>query len=359
MNTPFEIAFPGYVQATGDLYRGLLPWGIPILMIGFLSELWHGVPSPAELVKVVIRVFLVLALLANSHTLVNEAQLAVSAWMERTIKARPENIAQLFKQKLAEVRDSRETRDESFLDRIINTDSIFESIIFSILTLISWLAMAVMAFVYSFQRAILLSCWAISPLLIPLLAVRPLSAIGMRHLLRLIGIILWPVGLALAATFSEGLIDVIAKGSTFADVSAGEAVGRGITALLGLVVLAVWLVFSSVLAPILVQRLFIGTDGPGTMLLSGGQLLSQLPSMLLSSGAIGSGWDRSVSLLRSLSFRAGPVGQNSRPDVATAQLSPKPMRTAAESGATSPGVERSGDALEREARQVADRARGI
>jgi hypothetical protein len=271
--SPFEVAFPGFVQACADLYRSLLPWSLILLVIGFIVEFWHGMPTPAELVKALVRVFLVILLLARSHDLVNEGQVHVKAWMDQSIPARPDNVAQRFKEKLAEAHDSQET-DESFLGQIFSPQAYFEAIIFALLTLIAWLAMAVMAFVYSVQRALLLGAWSICPLLFPMLAIRPLSWVGMRHLLRILGIMLWPVGLGLAATFSEGLIDVISDGTSFANASALGALGRGFTSLLGVVVLAIWILFSTFMAPLLIQRLVVGSDGPGFALLRTGQLLT-------------------------------------------------------------------------------------
>ncbi|MGE3312776.1 MAG: hypothetical protein AB7O66_22630, partial [Limisphaerales bacterium] len=164
---------------------------------------------------------------------------------------------------------------------------LFEGIIFALLTLIAWLAMAVMAFVYSVQRALLLASWAISPLLFPLLAIRPLSGMGLRHLLRILGIMLWPVGLGLAATFSEGLIEVIATGTSFADVSTAQALGRGLTSLLGVVVLSIWILFSTFLAPLLIQRLLVGSDGTGRILAqTGGMLTHAVPSGLAVGGFV-------------------------------------------------------------------------
>mgnify|MGYP006992433884 CR=1 FL=1 len=117
--------------------------------------------------------------------------------------------------------------DESFIRKVLSGDW-YESIILAVLTLISWLAMAVLAFVYSIQRALLIASWALSPILIPFIMIRPLSFLGIQHILRLLGIILWPVGLGLAATFTDGLIDVIAGGTSFAQAGFGEAIGKGL-----------------------------------------------------------------------------------------------------------------------------------
>ncbi|MGE3311208.1 MAG: hypothetical protein AB7O66_14665, partial [Limisphaerales bacterium] len=131
--SPFEIAFPGFVQATADLHRSLLPWSLILLTIGFIIEFWHGMPTPFELVKAFVKMFLVILLLARSHELINEGQVYVKTWMDKSIPARPENVAQRFKEKLAEAQNAQETGDESFLDQIFSTRHLFEGIIFALL----------------------------------------------------------------------------------------------------------------------------------------------------------------------------------------------------------------------------------
>jgi hypothetical protein len=270
----FELTFPGFVEATAELHRSLLPLSLVLLTIGFIIEFWHGMPTPFELMKTLVKMFLVILLVSRSHDLINEGQIYVKTWMEKSIRARPENVAERFKEKLVEAQNTKETEGEGFLGRILGTRDLFLAFIGALLTLIAWLAMAVMAFVYSVQRALLLACWSISPLLFPLMAIRPLSGLGLRHLLRILGIMLWPVGLGLAATFSEGLIEVIATGTSFAEVSTTEALGRGLTSLLGVVVLAIWILFSTFTAPLLIQRLLVGSDGPGLALARTGDMLS-------------------------------------------------------------------------------------
>lgn len=336
MNTPFEIAFPGFVQATVDLYRSLLPWSIPILVIGYIVDFWHGVPTPADLMKTLVKTFLVLILLAQSHRFINEGQMAVKTWTERSIPARPENVARRFQEKLAEAVESRETKDESFIDQLFNGRSVFQAFISGTLTLISWGAMGLMAFVHSGQRALLLGCWSIAPLLFPFLAIRPLSHIGLRHVLRLLGIILWPIGFALAATFSEGLIDVIASGTSFAGASTTEALGRGLTSLLGLVVLAIWLILSTLFAPLIIQRLLVGAEGPALILAGSGQVLAQgIPSFATVSSAARSTVHFGQSIFSNITDRFRPAQAAGVDRLSLGLPSPQPRHSSPPEG---PGV---------------------
>ncbi|MCC6234249.1 MAG: hypothetical protein IT580_16515 [Verrucomicrobiales bacterium] len=348
----FEIAFPGYVEATVALHRALWPAFLALLTLGVITRFWRGVPTPFELAKSFVLVFLVIGIQVRSHALINAAQQGVRAWMERSIPARPENVAARFKEKLAEAQGARETEDEGFLDQIFSTRHLFEAIVFACLTLIAWLAMAVMAFVYSVQRALLLAAWSISPILTPLITIPPLSGLGLRHLLRIVGLILWPVGLGLAATFSEGLIEVIAAGTSFDGISTGQALGRGLTSLLGIVVLAIWILFSTVMAPVLVHRVLVGTDGTGLALQRGGSwLFESLPSPTAVRGFARGAQAQAAALSQSMRewWGQGRSGSQAGPDVPPSSglgpwLAPTPATpttsgTTGDRGASIPGAD--------------------
>jgi hypothetical protein len=333
--SPFETTFPGFVKAIGDLHQALLPFALVLLILGFVVEFWHGVPSPFELSKAFVKVFLVILLLQRSHDFINGGQQALQTWMERAITARPENVAQRFKEKLAEAQNARETEEESFLGSIFSARELFEGLIFAVLTLLAWAAMGAMALVYSVQGALLLAYWAISPLLFPLMTVRPLYGMGLRHLLRILGVMLWPIGLALAATFSEGLIDLIASGTSFADVSTGQAVGRGLASLLGVAILAIWILFSTFLAPLVIQRLLVDYDGSGAVLARTGLFLAHA----MPTGAVTSSVSRASfhfgsavsAVTRHLGGSSARVSSPVTPKAPTTSSSPTSQTTASSS----------------------------
>ena len=277
--TPLDQAFPGFVKACADIYASLLPWAMALLVIAFATEFWHGPLAAGDLVKFLVKLFLVVLLLAKSQDLVNDGQALVKQWVERNIPARPENVAARYQDKLAQAQNSPSLKDQSFLSTLFSSNW-FEAIIFAVLTLISWLAMAVLFLVYCVQRVALLLCWALSPLLFPLLAIRPVSRLGLQHLLRMLGIILWPLGLALAATFTDGLLDA-ATDPTFLGPSVAGSLGRGLLTLLAVTVVAVWIIFSTVLAPAYIQRLFAGSAGVANVVSQAAGLMSNtgLPAL--------------------------------------------------------------------------------
>ncbi len=273
--TPFEQAFPGFVKSCTDLNAALLPWAMVLLIIAFAVEFWHGPPSPVRLIQFIVLVFFVILLLAKSHKLVTDGQVFVQQWVEQNIPARPENVAARYKELLASAQNAPSGQDVSFWDTLFSANW-FEAIMYAVLTLISWLAMAVLFFVYSVQRAVLLLCWAISPLLFPCLAIRPVSSLGLRHALRILSIELWPIGLALAATFTDGLLDAAAAQDFVGGGSVVGSLGYGLKTLLAVGVVALWIMFSSVLAPVYIQKLIVGSSGPAAVLTQAAHLMTTI-----------------------------------------------------------------------------------
>ena len=336
----FEVAFPGYVDACAALFRDLMPFAFCILVMGVILDFWYGPPTPDVILKTFIKAFLILVFLLRSSAIVNEGQVLIKTWVEQKIPARPENVAERYSERLREAQQLKDRDDESFIDQVLGGDW-YEAIVLAVLTLISWLALAILAFVYSVQRAVLLACWSLCPLLVPCLAVRPISGIGLQHILRLLGIMLWPVGLALAATLTEGLIEVISSGTSFANAGFGEAVGKGLTGLLGITVLAVWIILSTIFAPLFIQRLITGAGGPVTALMQVGSMASTAFVSTVSSARIyfgNSGQNSSPNTGGGGAGRGDAHGVTITPEPPPASPAPPPP-----TGGSSSGASRSSD----------------
>ena len=209
--------------------------------------------------KFILKLFLVVMVLANSNSFITSGQSFVQQWVQQNIPARPENVAARYAQQLAQAQNAPES-NTSFWSTLFSSNW-FEAIIYAVLTLLSWVAMAIMYFVYAVQHAVLLTCWAMSPLLFPLLAIRPLSHLGLRHVLRILAIMLWPLGNALAATVTDGLITAAVNQSFLANHSVVGSLGYGLQNLLAIMVIAIWIIFSTVLAPAFIQKMVVGSPG--------------------------------------------------------------------------------------------------
>lgn len=271
-----DAALPDFIKSCTALHQALMPAGMILLAAGFIFEFWHAPANPVELLKFLAKVFFIALLMTRSYDLINSSQLMVRQFVEQHVSAGPEKVAERFKAKLAEAQQTPEGEDQSFWDSLFSVDNWFQQIIAAALWLVSWIAMGLLFFVYTLQRACLLFCWCIGAVLFPTLAIRPISHLGLRHILRIAAIILWPVAIALASALSDGLLGVAADRNFLGDSGVVGAFGRGIISLLCLAVIAVWIGFSTIAGPVFLQRILTGGTGASAGLAQSGSLLANI-----------------------------------------------------------------------------------
>ncbi len=141
-----------------------------------------------------------------------------------------------------------------------------EVLISGILWLVGEFASLLVFWAYIIQKFILFSGYALSPLLIGFMAIRPLRSIGNRYLMHLVGVLLWPLGWAVAALITQGILDFMTDPSfKFIDPTATL---YSLQATVGVVVVAFWIVFSTIAAPLVIQKVLATGE------LAGGQLIA-------------------------------------------------------------------------------------
>ncbi|MBK7999671.1 MAG: hypothetical protein IPK15_13380 [Verrucomicrobia bacterium] len=258
----FEQLFPDFVASCAQLHQAFMPAAMALLVVSFAFLFWGGPPQPVDWIRHLTKLFLIVLLLVHSHSLINDAQQILQGFVHRHVPARPENIATRYKERLAQAQGS--DAGESWWDMVFKS-GLFEAIVYAILVLISWLAMATLFYISILQQGLLLLYWVLSALLFPCFAIPPVAGLAMRHLLRILGVLSWPLGLALAATITDGLLG----NQTDLGFYGNSALGKSayvFTNLLSIAAIALWILFSTVLAPVLIQRLLTGGSGAASLI---------------------------------------------------------------------------------------------
>jgi hypothetical protein len=141
--------------------------------------------------------------------------------------------------------------------------------------LISWslwsiglLASFLMFWAYIFQSIILNLGYALSPLLIGFMAIPALKQVGNRYLQNLTGVLLWPLGWAAAALVTQGILDFMTDPSfEFFDPTSTLP---DFQKTIGLAAVGVWIIFSTIASPVIIQKVIVSGALAGGELLSGG-----------------------------------------------------------------------------------------
>ena len=119
------------------------------------------------------------------------------------------------------------------------------------------------------QKFIVYLAYGFAPLFIGFLAVRTLHSIGVTFLLGFVGVLCWPLGWGAAAIMTRGLIDFMADQSLFNLGAGAGGAGYALQNILGVAALGLWLVFSTIAAPIIIQKAISTSTQIGQALASG------------------------------------------------------------------------------------------
>jgi hypothetical protein len=275
----FEQLFPTFVQKCAELHELLRIVAFMLFIVGTILLVVHGFNGKTLMLHMV-RLFVLTALLVMLPQWGNQAQQLLQSSILDGLGVDPSNVQDQYNQLLVIKRDTG--TDRSWWDILSDLNSFtVELLISGFLWLFGQFASLMLFWAYIIQKFILFSAYALSPLMIGLMAIRPLRSTGTRYLLNIVGVLLWPLGWAVAALITQGILDFMTDPSfKFVDPTATL---YSLQATFGVAVVAFWIVFSTISAPIVIQKvLSYGT-------LAGGQLISGAVGSFLQTAATTAG----------------------------------------------------------------------
>jgi hypothetical protein len=110
--------------------------------------------------------------------------------------------------------------------------------------------------------------YSLSPIFIGMLAFPSLQNIGRNYLLNLLGIMIWPLGWGVAGLITQGMIDFMTDQSFLSSSSAPNTL-YSLQNLMGLAFLGIWIIFSTIAAPVIIQKALTTGNSVASSLFSG------------------------------------------------------------------------------------------
>jgi len=246
----FETLFPNFLNLCAELNRALTPVAIVLFVVGIVSSTITGQRSASAYLRTVARTCTYVAVLAFLHTWGSEVAAAIDDTVKNTLQTNPKQVHADYQKALTIQKGAAE--EKAWWD-MLDAQAIFEGVLTASLWAFGWLAGVVVFYAYLAQKFILYIAYGFAPLFIGFLAVRSLHSIGVSYLLGFAGVLCWPLGWGAASIMTKGLIDFMADQTLFSLGAAGAA-GYALQNLLGIGALALWLIFSTIAAPIIIQR---------------------------------------------------------------------------------------------------------
>jgi len=275
----FEQIFPTFLQKCIELHALLQVVAFLLFVVGTITFVSHGF-SPKTLLLHLVRLLVLTALLVLLPEWGNRFQQLLQDSVLSGLGVDPADVHRQYNDLLVIKREGASGGSWWSIISDINAFTV-EKIISGSLWLVGHFASLLLFWAYVFQKVTLYLGYALSPLLIGLMAVNPLRSVGSRFLLNLIGVLLWPLGWAVAAVITQGILDFMTDPSLrFVDPT---GISYTLQTTIGLALVAFWIAFSTVSAPVVIQKVF--TAG----VLAGGQLMSGAFSGLFQTAATTAG----------------------------------------------------------------------
>ena len=162
--------------------------------------------SHKSILNLLLRLLLLTSLLVFLPAWGNTLQNLLQTSILSGLGVDPANVYQQFNHLLIIKRDpATQSSWWNVMSQLHNFTT--DLIISAVLWLVGQFASLMMFWAYIFQTIILNLGYALSPLLIGFMAIPALKHTGNRYLMNLVGVLLWPLGWALAALVTQGILD--------------------------------------------------------------------------------------------------------------------------------------------------------
>jgi len=276
----FDSIFPTFLAKCGELHTLLLSVAFALFIVGVIVTVQQR-SSHKSILNLLLRLLLLTSLLVFLPAWGNTLQNLLQTSILSGLGVDPANVYQQFNQLLIIKRDPATTSSWwNVMSQLHNFTT--DLIISAVLWLVGQFASLMMFWAYIFQTIILNLGYALSPLLIGFMAIPALKHTGNRYLMNLVGVLLWPLGWALAALVTQGILDFMTDPS-FEYIDPTSTL-PDLQKTIGVAVVAFWIIFSTVAAPVIIQNVIAHGIQPGGALLAGG-ISSALQTAATTAGA--------------------------------------------------------------------------
>lgn len=267
----FNTMFPNFLNQCLSLKTLLTPVAFVLITGGLIASTIANHHNGAALLQSIGRIIIFVVLLVFLPTWGNEIVSIVSDTVTNVLKVDPAKIHDQYQAALQLKKSS--DGNQSWWEKLVHFPNIMEGLISAFFILMGWIASTIEWWAYILQTAILFIGYALSPIFIGMMAFPSLQNTGRTYLFNLVGVMLWPLGWGVAGLITQGMIDFMTDQSFLSAPPAGGAAGGAafysLQNLMGLAFLGIWIIFSTIAAPTVMQRAFTNGISAASSLFSG------------------------------------------------------------------------------------------
>jgi len=258
--------FPNFLSQCLSLKTLLTPIAYLLITGGLIASTIAHHRSGSAALHNVGKIIVLLMLLVFLPTWGNQVVSIVDDLVKNTLKVDPAQIHDQYQAAL-QLKKS-DGGDKSWWEKVFDFPSLTEALMTVAFMILGWLASAIEWWAYILQSAILFIGYALSPIFIGMLTFPSVQQIGRRFLMNLLGVMIWPLGWGVAGLITQGVLDFMTDRS-FLSSASSTGVAYSLQNLMGLAFLGIWIIFSTIAAPTIIQRAIATGSSAASDLLSG------------------------------------------------------------------------------------------
>ena len=262
----FNSMFPSFLTQCLSLKTLLTPIAYLLITGGLIASTIANHRSGSAALQAIGKVIVLIMLIVFLPTWGNQIVTIVSDTVTNTLQVDPAKIHDQYQAAL-QLKKSTDG-NTSWWEKVFDFPSIMEALMSAAFMVLGWFASAIEWWAYILQSAILFIGYALSPIFIGMLAFPSLQNVGRNYLLNLLGIMIWPLGWGVAGLITQGMIDFMTDQS-FLSSPTNSATLYSLQNLMGLAFLGIWIIFSTIAAPVIIQRAITTGESVASSLFSG------------------------------------------------------------------------------------------
>ena len=252
MSNAFAELFPELLEEAREFQASFSGVALVILYAGLILSAVRGTTGgdTASMLKAVASVGIITVAITFFPDWIDELNGAAHALLSE-LEADPSTSHQEFA-KLILGEDSEE--DIGLVDVLFSEEGgIGKAILYAGIFLVAKIAWLIVWLAYALQHAVLVFAIALSPGFLAMFSLEGTRGVAAKFVLSLIGVVLWPVGWAVADIVTEGLLRLAAEDGIYV-ITGPDSIASGTQTLPFLLLLAIWILVSTIMTPRLISK---------------------------------------------------------------------------------------------------------
>ena len=265
----FDNLFPTFKANVADLHEGLLVFAYLTLVLGLLLAAYRGMfGNITEVVRALVAVAILSVTLGYIDDWVFDSGNLVNDFIIDGLNTDPRETHTRFGELLANPADADD--DRSWYDRIFDAQTAMaEWLAKGIIWLAAKAAWVIVWWAYFIHKAIVYFGVALAPIFLPMLMLNATRGIAVRYVMGLLSLIMWPLGWAVANLMTQSLMEAAADRTLYEFGGVLGQASYGPQMLIFILIASIWLVASTIGAPIIMSRVLTSGAQIGAALLGG------------------------------------------------------------------------------------------